>query len=46
MRPVVSVVFGQVDREEVGLGDDLVERQQLDAELAGRARRTRTGRRR
>ena len=24
----------QVDREEVGLGDDLVERQQLDAELA------------
>ena len=25
----------QVDGEEVGLGDDLVERQQLDAELAG-----------
>ena len=36
----------QVDGEEVGLGDDLVERQQLDAELAGRARPTRTGRRR
>ncbi len=25
----------QVDREEVGLADDLVERQQLDAHLAG-----------
>ena len=33
--PAVSVCLRQVDREEVGLGDDLVERQQLDAHLAG-----------
>ena len=36
----------QVDREEVGLGDDLVERQQLDAHLLAPGRPTRTGRRR
>ncbi len=35
IRPVVSARLRQVDGEEVGLGDDLVERHQLDAELAG-----------
>ena len=35
MRPVGLRRLRQVDGEEVGLGDDLVERQQLDAELAG-----------
>ena len=33
--PVVSLFFGQVDGQEVGLGDGLVERDQLDAHLPG-----------